>query len=113
MSNTNDKCPACNGHKKVPVHQVEDCDRCGATGIYQPPCKKCNGEKFVTVQHGYKATCGSCNGKGFKVELKCRRCKGIGMRLVHRGVECPTCNGLGKLILNPVLQADFSLPVAA
>ena len=109
------RCPICRGEKKLFTRRVENCARCDASGTYHPPCRRCNGERFIDVQHGYKATCHACNGAGrnMAVSLKCRRCAGRGQQIRTRTKRCKDCRGTGQLLLNPVLPAEFTLPAAA
>ena len=111
---TTPRCPTCCGHKKLFTRTIEDCTRCEA-GTYSPPCRRCAGDKFITVQNGYKATCGTCKGTGrnLRIKLTCFRCHGHGQQVRTRVKRCTDCHGTGQLILNPVLLADFSLPLAA
>lgn len=71
--------------KTINYNRNHNCEICNGSGGDRIPCKKCNGQGFITVRMGngmfiqmVQQNCDVCNGQGSTLKNRCGGCSGAG-----------------------------------
>lgn len=119
LFNLKKTCSHCNGTGKweKEIWVDEECPKCNGTMKVQLKCRFCNDGKFKQ-KHGRVVDCYKCKGTGIWKTVNCNQCNRnefyhhpiFGRMFAGRQqfghyekalVNCPKCNGTGKIKVNP------------